>query len=189
MSPFDSAQLANDFSDLSEGEERLPTPAEHLVSEISIRRRKIEKELDEATSATMRVPSGLKLIPIEKRVVAPRPRFAPVKMWNCHVTEIDSDENTFVARIQEDVTDNEDDEVMVFDFDEINDDEVHLLKEGAVFLWFIGRWTLPSGQKCRGHQINFRRMPVHLDTDKKRALEEAKRIADGLCWEGASESA
>lgn len=74
------------------------------------------------------------------------------------------------------------DEIAVFPFNEISDDDKRLVQPGAVFYWNVGYETLPSGQKNRSSVIRFRRLPAWSPKDLQKAEERADHLQKILGW-------
>ncbi len=106
----------------------------------------------------------------------------PLQEWEGYVTEVS--EGTFSARLV-DVTAGKkvEDEAADFPISDLSEDELSLLKEGAVFRWIIGYQRTKFGQKIRTSQIVFRRLPAWSKLDIRQARAEARELASGLLWD------
>lgn len=106
----------------------------------------------------------------------------PLQEWEGYVTEIG--ESTFAARLV-DVTAGARTEEEVADFliSDLSDDDLLLLKEGAVFRWVIGYQRRRSGQKLRASQVVFRRLPAWTNRDIKDAQARAEQLLTELHWD------
>ena len=86
-------------------------------------------------------------------------------------------DSSFVARLQN-LSENIADEVAEFAIEELNSDDIPLLKEGAIFYWHIGFLIVFGGYKYPCHMLNFRRLPVWT----KNEIEEADKRAEALLY-------
>ncbi len=59
----------------------------------------------------------------------------------------------------------------------------HLLKEGAIVRWVIGRERLHTGQVRNVSELYFRRLPAHSERDYKRAYKKAEALVEAIVWE------
>lgn len=75
-----------------------------------------------------------------------------------------------------------------FSKDDVSEQEKHLLKEGAIVRWVIGRERLPTGQVRKVSELYFRRLPAHSRADFRRALNKAKTLLDKIHWDEDSRS-
>ncbi|MBT6717968.1 MAG: hypothetical protein HOB18_10095 [Nitrospina sp.] len=101
--------------------------------------------------------------------------------WEGYVVQVD--EETFIARIQdlteEDEAENEEVEFLT---DELSEDDLKLLKPGAVFRWTIG-YLKSRGNKKRFSHLTFRRFPVLTERTAAIADKKAKELASNITWE------
>lgn len=84
-------------------------------------------------------------------------------------------DSTFIARLHN-LSENIADEEAEFSIEELNNDDIPLLKKGAVFYWNIGYLICYKGYKIACHLINFRRLPVWT----KNEIEESDKRAKAL---------
>jgi hypothetical protein len=96
-----------------------------------------------------------------------------LQKWECYVQTILDD--TFIARII-DLTSESPDEEAEFFIADISDEDMDLLKPGAVFYWHIGYIISSSGTRSRASTIRFRRLPVWEKEDIEAATKEAERL-------------
>ena len=87
-------------------------------------------------------------------------------------------DSSFTARLHN-LSENLADEEAEFAIEELNDDDIPLLKEGAIFYWNIGYLISYGGYRIACHMINFRRLPVWT---KKEIEESGERAAALLSW-------
>ena len=116
------------------------------------------------------------------RTKAPFYILEPLQEWEGYVTEVS--EGTFSARLV-DITAGKkvEDEAADFPISDLSEDELSLLKEGAVFRWIIGYQRTKFRQKIRTSQIVFRRLPAWSKLDIRQARAEARELASGLLWD------
>jgi len=103
-----------------------------------------------------------------------RPSFDLLQQWVCTVIAIGDGE--FVAIAKDVVDPARPDEEIVFDRDDINDADNQLLEIGAVFYWSVGYRISEWGQKTKGSELRFRRLPAW----NKRELDAADKRAEEL---------
>lgn len=74
------------------------------------------------------------------------------------------------------------DEMAVFPFNEISDDDKSLITPGAVFYWNVGYEIMASGQKNRSSVIRFRRLPAWTEKDINKAEKKAAQLKELFGW-------
>lgn len=121
------------------------------------------------------------------KVVTPQAhRFRVLKAWEGVVLDARADEDAFLARLF-DRSAGEPSEAEIYR-DEVSDEDLPLLANGAIFYWTIGYRIGPDGRE-RVSRIKFRRLPAW----SKRALLNAKReaaaLADELGWDDEDDGA
>lgn len=106
----------------------------------------------------------------------------PLQEWEGYVSEVR--ENTFTARLV-DMTANQkiEDEIGEFSIEELSEDNVALLREGAVFRWVIGYQRSKAGTKRRVSEIVFRRLPAWTNRDLAEAKSRAISLVNDIVWE------
>lgn len=114
------------------------------------------------------------VVPKVRTDTLPRPIFIPLQEWEGVVTSLDTE--MFVARLADQTNEANPDEEAEFPTSEVSDDDLALLRPGAVFRWTIGFLKAPSGTKRRTSQIVFRRLPQWTE----REIREAEELADKL---------
>ena len=109
-----------------------------------------------------------------------RETFISLQKWEGTVIELTQD--TIVTRLV-DITSNEPDEIAELSIEDVQDDEMHLLEPGAVFILSIGYKTSQSGQRSRQTLLLFRDLPVWrqagIETARKKAAELRRSIDSG----------
>lgn len=101
-----------------------------------------------------------------------RKRFRVIQKWEGTVIEVADD--IFVAELKT-IVGGEDDLIAEIMMEEVDKDDLALVKPGAVFYWNIGYLKQPSGT-MRISLIRFRRLPLW----RKRQLQKAKIEATKL---------
>ena len=100
-----------------------------------------------------------------------------LQKWEDIVEEINED--FFSARVT-DKTNNSREEYVEFDLEEIDPDDMNLLKSGAIFYWSIGYYTSQAGQRFRSSEIRFRRLQAWTHRDLEDADNKASKLAKQL---------
>lgn len=108
--------------------------------------------------------------------------FQVIQEWEGYVQEIKDD--TFTASLL-DITENQNypTEEADFNIQDVNNFDMHFLRNGAVFRWVIGYYQSPSGSKRRSSELVFRRMPRFSNSSIKKADKKAKEFKDEIIWE------
>jgi hypothetical protein len=106
----------------------------------------------------------------------------PLQEWEGYVISVGPDQ--FTARLV-DVTRGQqiEEEAADFPLADLSDDNLTLLKEGAVFRWVIGYQRSPGGTKRRVSQVTFRRLPAWTKEDMQTAKSKAERLIREIPWE------
>lgn len=86
-----------------------------------------------------------------------RSSFDLLQQWVCTVVSIG--EGEFVAIARNKMNPECPDEEVVFDCADVNDSDRQLLEIGAVFYWSVGYRISEWGQKTKGSELRFRRLP------------------------------
>jgi hypothetical protein len=127
-------------------------------------------------------PLSPDFVPPPAPSVAPvqRPSFVAQQEWEGYVSQIQEDK--FVARLIDlTAAPASPDEEAEFSITELSDDDLPLVKPGAIFRWSVGIETKPGGSKQSVSRIVFRRLPQWT----KRGLETADKLAGELInWLG-----
>jgi len=108
-------------------------------------------------------------------------RSLALQEWEGYVTDISED--GFIAElvdITNPETPNEQGDFLISD---LRNDDLALLRPGAVFRWIIGYEVTNSGGKRRFSQIIFRRLPQWTQSDISNAASQAKSLVESISWE------
>lgn len=106
-------------------------------------------------------------------------RAISLQKWRGIVEEVGKD--FFIAKLIN-LTEKGYDEQAEISNDEITQEDIDLIKPGAIFYWSIGYSHSNTGQRRRFSDIRFRRIPDWNDREIDIARENAKRISDLLVW-------
>jgi hypothetical protein len=121
-----------------------------------------------------------RIIQLPISIPSKKASFDLLQQWECTVLDIKPDEFIAVARDRTDPK--RPDEEIVFSYEDVNDYDLTLLKPGAVFYWNIGYRISDWGQKTKGSELRFRRLPAwskkEIDAVKVRAAELASLFSD-----------
>lgn len=103
-----------------------------------------------------------------------KPSFMLLHKWEGRVLQVSADD--FTAIVSDKTNPSNDDEEIVFDIEDVLDEDRELVAPGAVFYWSIGYDDF-SGSRRRVSQIVFRRLPGmsrrEIEDAEKKALEFA----------------
>lgn len=94
--------------------------------------------------------------------VSDEARFVALQKWQGRV--LDVHESTFRAALF-DLIDGVTEEEAEFQFDDVREDDLPLVQEGAVFYWSIGYRTDGTGERSRVSLIRFRRLSAWTQRD------------------------
>ena len=101
--------------------------------------------------------------------------FRLIQLWEGHVLEVT--EKEFVAVITDCTNPNFNDEQVTLGIEELTEDDIPLIKPGAVFYWSIGYADYPGRPRVRQSRIRFRRLPAWTQAELEHAREAAKRLS------------
>ena len=110
-------------------------------------------------------------------------RLEVLQTWEGVVTDIDSQEGVFVARLYDLIGPSSSVKEAEFYVEDVSHNDRDLLKVGGIFRWMIGYRRHSYGQKERVSAIIFRRIPAWTENDINLAMEEGKRLAERLVVE------
>lgn len=128
-----------------------------------------------------RVDTILSEIPFESHESPHQEVFQALQEWEGFVQNIDND--TFSARLL-DITNKENpEEEGDFLIEDLRNDDIKMLKPGAVFSWVIGYVIKRDGTKRRSSDIVFRRLPQWTQNDITEADKEAKKLFGEIDWQ------
>jgi hypothetical protein len=100
--------------------------------------------------------------------------FRVLQKWEGRVLQVSADD--FTAIVTDKTNPSNDDEEIVFDIEDVSDDDRELVAPGAVFYWSIG-YDDSSGSRRRVSQIRFRRLPGMSSREIKEAEKKALEFA------------
>ena len=119
---------------------------------------------------------------LEQRQEQARRTLTPTAEWEGYVESITEDK--FVVKMTNVRTDSSlPTDQAVFSKNEVSEHERHLLNEGAIVRWVIGRERLSTGQVRKVAELHFRRLPAHTDADYQRALKKANALLAEIDWD------
>jgi hypothetical protein len=108
--------------------------------------------------------------------------FEVLQKWEGYVQSVNRDDGCFLARLVNKKIRDANDEEADISIDDIADDDLDLLKPGAVFYWSIG-YSIVHGTKQKASRIRFRRlfgMTSKVISDAKQWGSEMERFfSDG----------
>jgi hypothetical protein len=84
--------------------------------------------------------------------------------------------NNFTAELSDLTNEENPKEVADISFEEISEDDHHLIRPGAVFYWSIGIERSKGGQVRRVSEIRLRRLPLRTTSVFERAIEEGSKM-------------
>lgn len=96
--------------------------------------------------------------------------------WIGHINSIS--ENSFTAKLHE-IRDNGTYEIAEFDFEEISNEDLSLIKVGAAFYWSIGH-NVRNGQITKESIIRFQRLPQLNENEFEDIMKSVDELYDFL---------
>jgi hypothetical protein len=102
--------------------------------------------------------------------------FEASQKWEGRVDNIS--DTGFTATVTDLTTKNLNDGFVEIDFEELNEDDRDLVREGAIFYWCVGHYTSHAGMRLSSSLIIFRRLPKISDNYSKRLINRAKHYFD-----------
>lgn len=117
------------------------------------------------------------VFPLDRK--KPRDAFVSLQNWEGVVTKVSTD--SFTGRLI-DLSGGTPDEEAEFPHNDIYEDDLGLIKKGAIFYWSIGYIIKTSGQKMRASNIRFRRLPAWTEVEILSAKQEAANLRDLIGW-------
>jgi hypothetical protein len=106
--------------------------------------------------------------------------FISLKKWQGIITKISSDKVTATLKDLNDSSANEDEAEIPLE--EISQSDLDLVDLGAVFYWNVGYFDSISGQRRRGSEIRFRRLPMWSEEEVEASKAKAKHLKEALGW-------
>ena len=141
-------------------------------------------ELVRDEMATAMLPSDDEVISLklpEFKPVEPRPRLIALQEWEGYVTDVHK--GGFTAHLVDTTrAEGTAPEVAEFLISDVADDDLDLLRLGAIFRWSIGHIRDQGTTKIRASQIVFRQLPKWREQDLAEARETAKEISAAIPW-------
>lgn len=109
----------------------------------------------------------------------PTSYFSKVQKWVGYIIEINK--NSFKAKLK-DLTQNGTDEIGEFDLEEVSQEDLELVKEGAGFYWSIG-YANKNGQIKKESILRFQRLSDWTEYEFDKISDRAQYLSDNLNWE------
>ncbi len=103
------------------------------------------------------------------------PSLRPRQLWEG--TVIERQNGSFIARVNDRTNPSNPDEVVIFEFDELSQEDKKLVEPGASFYWTIGTERSPAGTIRNVEMVSFRRLPRWSSSSVREAEQEAREIA------------
>jgi hypothetical protein len=110
-------------------------------------------------------------------------KFVTLVEWEGVVLEVLPEEGMFSANIQDTSGDDVPQEYAEFYTEDLKDDDLPLLRQGAVFRWVIGKRENEFGTIERTSRIIFRRLPAYNQADFASAEARAAALIDAIAIE------
>jgi len=114
------------------------------------------------------------------RRAEPQDNFILLNKWEGYV--ISSGPEECRAVIKDLTNPNLADEEILFSLDEIQEEDLNLVKPGAVFYLYIGYYINATGTRMTSHIFKFRRLPQWSKSELRRIEMDTREIADQLGW-------
>jgi hypothetical protein len=107
--------------------------------------------------------------------------FKSIQSWKGSVLEVNRDEETFFAEL-EDMTNGGTKETAQFSYDDVPEDDLEIIKVGAVFYWNVG-YRMKKGTVKKESSIRFQRIVLWTEEDFDQAVDRASTLLSGLKFE------
>ncbi|MCB0566867.1 MAG: hypothetical protein KDD01_21065 [Phaeodactylibacter sp.] len=104
-----------------------------------------------------------------------------VHKWEGIVSEVFEEEGSFSA-ILTGLNNGGPKEEVTLSFEEVSEEDMPLLKPGAIFYWNIGYEKL-HGQVKKASIIRFKRLPEWTKKDWDQIMDKANELEKGIEWE------
>lgn len=114
---------------------------------------------------------------------AAKSKLIPLNEWEGVVDSVDEEQGVFQARLQDQTQKDSPTEAASFLIEDVRQDDLPLLTEGAVFRWVIGKREDIFGGVERTSTVVFRRMPAYSQADLKAADDWATAMAGAFAAE------
>lgn len=119
----------------------------------------------------------------ENIISKPKPRYRNYtynsQKWIGHVFELS--ETSFMAKL-EDKYDPTTYEIAEFEVAEVSEDDISLLKLGAIFYWFVG-YVNQDGQVFKQSLVRFKRIVDFTESEIDFIADEANELNNTLIWD------
>ena len=120
-------------------------------------------------------------MPDQNTLIAGRNGFRSINKWEGIVSEIFEEEGSFSA-ILTDLNNDGPKEEVTLSFEEVSEEDMALLKPGAIFYWNIG-YEKTHGQVKKASIIRFKRLPEWTEKDWDQIMDKANELEKGIEWE------
>jgi len=135
-------------------------------------------QITEVDHTRINLPTKRLAVPIE-----PRSRLIPLQTWEGYVEAVDEPNKLIRVRLCDlEKTGTSDEEIAEISFDEIYQDDLELVRPGAVFRWIIGYREQPFGRRERVSSFVFRRLPSWTESDLESAQKKCEELARAIRW-------
>lgn len=98
--------------------------------------------------------------------------------WECVVTDVGTDHFTAILRSLRGTEDGE--KEADIPIDEVSEDDLELLKRGAIFYWTIGYATSRAGTRTRFSALKFRRLPIWTPKEIARLKKDTAKLVEAF---------
>lgn len=134
------------------------------------------RELDPSVRIRLPRPTGHLKLELRSRLIV-------LQTWEGFVDEVRPDEGVFKARLSDLTDEANDEEVVELLIEDVDEDDLELLRVGGVFRWIIGYREKTQGRRERVSSLVFRRLPGWSKADLEAAKREGVAVANALQWE------
>ena len=135
--------------------------------------REMSGKVNQAEAETIKI-----MMPMRR--LDPKDNFILLNKWEGYV--ISSDPEECRAVIKDLTSPDRADEEIVFSLEEIQEEDLELVKPGAIFYLYIGYYINASGTRMTSHVIKFRRLPQWSKSELRKIEQDTREIADKLGW-------
>ena len=116
---------------------------------------------------------------MEEKITPSSEHFDVIQSWEGYVIETDEEQGVFLAHLKPIKGESGDLEAEIY-LSEISEDDLPLVKPGAMFYWSIGYIIKSTGTKINASVIRFRRMPTWSKQDIEAAKKQVKSLRELL---------
>ncbi len=96
------------------------------------------------------------------------------QLWDGTVTQVFSD--GFLATLVDKTDPNNPDEEAMFEFGEVQEDDIDFVSPGSAFYWTIGSERTPAGQIRTVSSLQFRRIPTWTHAALEQVADRVQRL-------------